>query len=232
MIRLAAFGLLLFAAPAAAQNVPALSEENPRLQSIRYAEGERVLLTALPQSALTVVLEPGEQIQQVVLGAQTGYQIRVSAERDSFAVLPEAGAPETNLTVQTDRRAYEFDLRTGNGLLAAYVVTFDFGDDIAFIEQTDLQKPAGPVWTYRLKGDRTVRPQMIMDDGTRTWITFGEEQALPAVFAIGANGKEQVVNGYMRGSDYVIDRVHTELVFRIDKEKATAKRSKTAEPQS
>ena len=232
MIRLAAFGLLLLAAPVAAQNVPALSEENPRLQSIRYAEGERVLLTALPQSALTVVLEPGEQIQQVVLGAQTGYQIRVSAERDSFAVLPEAGAPETNLTVQTDRRAYEFDLRTGNGLLAAYVVTFDFGDDIAFVEQTVLQKPAGPVWTYRLKGDRTVRPQMIMDDGTRTWITFGEEQALPAVFAIGANGKEQVVNGYMRGSDYVIDRVHTELVFRIDKEKATAKRSKTAEPQS
>ena len=232
MIRPAALCLALLAAPLAAQNVPTLSDVNPRLQSIRYAEGERVLLTALPQSALTVVLEPGEQIQQVVLGAQTGYQIRVSAERDSFAVLPEAGAPETDLTVRTDRRSYEFDLRTGNGLLAAYVVTFEFGDDIAFEEPPALAKPSGPVWTYRLKGDDAVRPQMIVDDGTRTWITFGNEQSLPAVFAIGPNGKEQVVNGYMRGSDYVIDRVHAELIFRIDKEKASAKRSKSAEPQS
>lgn len=231
MKRLLAIFLLAIGLPALAQTVPQIGEANPRLQSVRYVAGERVLLTALPESGLTVMLEPGEQIQQVTLGTQFGYQVRVSAERDSFLVLPEPGATPTTISVASDRRSYEFDVRTGNGLLAAYLVQFEFDDASAELDGLDtelLQRPSGPVWSYRLKGDRSVRPSQIVDDGNRTWISFGADQALPAVFAIGANGKELVVNGHMRGSDYVIDRVHSELIFRIDKEKATAKRAKSA----
>ena len=228
---LALSGLIAAPVALAAQTVPSLDDANPRLQSVQYEPGERILLTALPESGLTVMLEPGEQIDQVVPGAQFGYQIRVSAERDSFVVLPDASASPTTLTVQTDKRGYQFDLRTGNGLLAAYLVQLEYGAPATPVieEIAPAPGPVGPLWTYRVKGDRSVRPARIVDDGARTWITFGNDQALPAVFTVGPNGKEQVVNGYMRGTDYVIDRVHAELVFRIDKEKATARRAKTSE---
>jgi type IV secretion system protein VirB9 len=52
------------------------------------------------------------------------------------------------------------------------------------------------------------------------------------VFAIGPTGDEQVVDGYMRDGLFVIDRVHEELVFRIDKAMATARRSVRATQQN
>ncbi|RDC58908.1 hypothetical protein HME9302_00084 [Alteripontixanthobacter maritimus] len=83
-------------------------------------------------------------------------------------------------------------------------------------------------WGYSVKGDREVRPAAIGDDGFKTQIQYAPGQALPAVFAIGPAGEEEVVNGYMRGDFFVIDRVYNELVFRIDRKRAVARRSATA----
>ena len=80
-------------------------------------------------------------------------------------------------------------------------------------------------WSYRLRGDDTVRPLRISDDGERTYITYHPEQALPAVFAIGQTGDEELVNGHMRGEQFVIDRVYAELVFRLDNERLRAQRN-------
>tara|TARA_B100000678_G_scaffold221252_1_gene188622 strand:- start:755 stop:1144 length:390 start_codon:yes stop_codon:yes gene_type:complete len=77
---------------------------------------------------------------------------------------------------------------------------------------------------YRVRGDREVRPSSIRDDGSKTFIAFAPDQALPAVFSVGATGKEEVVNGYMRGDLYVLDRTFDRLVFRIDRLEAIALR--------
>ena len=44
------------------------------------------------------------------------------------------------------------------------------------------------------------------------------------MFGIGVNGEEEVVDGYMRGDVFTIDRVYGQLVFRIDKKRARARR--------
>src|SRR3546814_18091167 len=63
------------------------------------------------------------------------------------------------------------------------------------------------------------------DDGVKTYIDWSPETPLPAVFFIDDYGRERLANGNMRGGLYVIDSVHEELLFRIDKKKARAKRS-------
>ncbi len=78
--------------------------------------------------------------------------------------------------------------------------------------------------TYRLKGAATLRPVRIGDDGTHTYIQWSEDQPIPAVFALDSRGSEQIVDGYMRGELFTIDRVYPHLVFRIDKDKAEARR--------
>lgn len=215
-------------APLLAEVLPEPGDNNPRIQSVEWSPNQDVLLTALPETGLTVVLEPGEEIIRVSLTDQTSLAVTVSSERDSFLVLPAPAFTAANLTVQTDRRDYRFRLRTGTGLTAAYLVAFDYSPDLLSSELTPFEA-TGKTWLYRVRGDRVVRPSALSDDGVRTRITFGEEQALPAVFAIGPSGDEQVVNGYMRGDQFVIDRVYERLVFRIDKEKATARRNKEAE---
>lgn len=224
------FALLLAALPAqlTAQILPEPGSDNPRIQSINWSPNQEVLLTALPETGLTVVLEPGEQIMRVSLTDQTRLEVKVSAERDSFLILPGPAFSQANLTVQTNQRDYRFRVRTDAGLTAAYLVTFKY-EQLRQAEQSIPDEPTGQIWRYRVRGDQVVRPATISDDGVRTRISFGPEQALPAVFAIGPSGDEQVVNGYMRDGQFVIDRVYSRLVFRIDKEKATARRAERLE---
>ena len=47
---------------------------------------------------------------------------------------------------------------------------------------------------------------------------------MPATFAFGPTGEEQMVEGYMRGGVFTIDRVYEQLIFRIDKDAARARR--------
>lgn len=220
--------MLILVSPATAQVLPTPSYDNPRLQSVRYEPGQSVALTALPQTALTVVLEPSEEIMRIVAGDRQSFDVRVTAERNSFQVTPRSAAREMPLTVETNLRSYEFTVSVGEGLMAAYIVRFEYGptspppipDEMLGLEPTE---PA-QTWSYRLRGSREVRPLEVSDDGDKTRIRYSDDQALPAVFAIGSTGKEELVNGYMRDGVYVIDRVFEELVFRIDRKKATAKR--------
>lgn len=231
----AASFMLLCAVPLAAQVFPMPGPETPRIQTADWRPGEPLVLTALPQTALTVMLEPGETIQRATLGGSPAWEVSVSAESDSFQITPLASAEPANLTVQTDRRAYSFLLETGVSLQAAYLVRLQFGGGSTFAQAQAGQSAfdlTGLDWTYRLRGDQSVRPAAIRDNGQKTVIEYAPGQALPAVFAIGPTGDEEVVDGYMRDGLFVIDRVHEELVFRIDKAKATARRSARAEQQN
>lgn len=77
---------------------------------------------------------------------------------------------------------------------------------------------------YKLSGEKTLRPVRIADDGARTYIEWDPDQALPAVFAVNAQGGEEMVDGYMRAGIFTIDRVIPVLIFRIDKKWAKAVR--------
>lgn len=227
MIRSAS--LLLLAAvcfsPAAAQVFPMPDTENPRVQTVQWQPEQLTVLTALPQTSLTVMLEPREVITRATLQGLGQWDVIVSAEADTFQVRPEAGAVPSRLSVQTNLRSYEFALEVGEGLLAAYLVKLQYEPNRTKSEALELSEIEGLNWSYRLRGDRSVRPASIRDNGEKTVIEYAPGQPLPAVFAIGASGDEEVVDGYMRDGLFVIDRVHQELVFRIDKEKATAKRN-------
>lgn len=217
----------LIAAPLAAQTYPLPDIDSPRIQTAAWDEGEEIVLTALPDTTLTVMLEPGEVIRRATVTGDSAWQVTVSAETDSFQVKGGAGAAPTTLQIDTDYRRYDFRLEADVSLQAAYLVRIVYGAG----PRSTSPLTAGPEpienldFTYRLRGDRSVRPASIRDNGEKTVIEYAPGQALPAVFAIGPTGDEEVVDGYMRGDRFVIDRVHERLVFRIDKEKATARRN-------
>lgn len=232
---LVAPALLALSTPLLAQVFPMPGPETPRIQTADWRPGEALVLTALPQTALTVMLEPGETIQRATIGGSPAWEVAVSAEADSFQVTPLPGAVPASLSVETDRRAYNFLLEIGDGLQAAYLVRLQFGGGSVVSQAQSAQSSVGLTgldWTYRLRGDRSVRPASIRDNGAKTVIEYAPGQALPAVFALGPTGDEEVVDGYMRDGLYVIDRVHEELVFRIDKARATARRDASPEPQN
>lgn len=231
---LAALLLTTCGVPAFGQVVPVPSQETPRVQTVQWSAGEPIMLMVLPDAALTVMLEPGETITRATLTGSSLWEVTVTSEADAFQITARPQASPAELAIETDQRTYNFALEAGEGLMAAYLVRVQFDGEPAqpvLEPQPEPDSEPALTWSYRLRGDRSVRPATIRDNGAKTVITYAPGQPLPAVFAIGATGEEEVVDGYMRGEAFVIDRVHRELVFRIDKEKATARRNSEEDAQ-
>lgn len=226
-MRLAAAAVLtVLATNASAQVAPSPGLDDPRLQTVAYDPSRPVRLVAFPDASLTVVLLPGEQIQRVAVSDPLAFEARATGANDSVSIRPLSADATATLLVDTAQRRYEFDLATGSGLAAAYVVRFVGPNPPAAAAPVIAQRvvPAAEAGAYRLSGERTLMPSKIVDDGTRTYLEWDAYQSLPAVFGIGYNGKEEVVDGYMREGVFTIDRVYGELIFRIDDKRARARR--------
>ena len=227
------FLVLAIHGSASAQIAPTPGWEDPRLQTIGYDPARPVRLVAFPGSTLTVMLLPGERIERAVMSDRGAFEVRVTGANDSLNIVPLRADAAATLVVETVERRYEFDLDTGDGLAAAYLVRFVGTEatgpsDTSSSGGTLAYEPQPIIGAYRVTGERGLRPGTIGDDGYRTYIEWGEHQPLPAVFGIGPTGAEEVVDGYMRDGVFTIDRVYGELVFRIDRKRARARRSEGA----
>ena len=216
--------LLLVALPGAAlaQQAPTPSFDDPRLQSVAYDPAKPVRLVAFPNSTLTVMLLSGDRIERVVVSDPAAFGVSVTGPGDGLHIVPLRSDGAATLLVDTSLRRYEFDLATGEGLAAAYLVRFIDPRGSSGSAPAPVLEPATGL--YRLSGERALLPYRISDDGDRTYLEWTKEQSLPAVFGIGTNGEEEVVDGYMRDGIFTIDRVYGELVFRIDSKRGKARR--------
>lgn len=203
---------------------------DPRLQTLDYDAERIVQLRGAPGYQVTVELSPDEQVQNVAVGDSNAWQVSVNKAGDHLFIKPtQAGVP-TNMTVITNIRVYNFDLvpLAAPAPDMAYTIQFKYPAMPASVADAEPKKPSGQ---YRITGDRSLRPSNISDDGIRTYVRWPADVAIPATFQIGDNSQERLVNGSMRGDQFVIDGIAKKLIFRIDQKVASAVRLVTRTPR-
>jgi type IV secretion system protein VirB9 len=231
----AAAGLLAISAtPAFAQVRPQPGAGDAHIQSIDYNADQVVMLETAPGYQLTVGLAADEQVQSVAVGDSADWQVSAGHNGDHLFVKALQGGVSTNMTVVTSTRTYVFDLvaLSAPSPTMAYTVQFHYAPPAEGPQQANDQSPsadtdiaaAAPEGRYVLHGDPALRPAAITDDGAHTYIEWPPGVALPATYIHDANGVETLANGEMRGGLYVVDSVHRQLIFRIDKHSARADR--------
>lgn len=173
---------------------------------------------------MLIALAPDERIQNVALGDSGAWQVVASQSGNMLFVRPMQDGVSTNMTVITSARFYAFDLVPVAYGSPPYEVRFNYP------AETGSAMPAAPdemgeqIAKYKLSGTKALWPDAISDDGAKTYIDWPADTPLPAAFFIDEYGRERLANGNMRGGLYVIDSVHQELLFRIDRKTARAKR--------
>jgi type IV secretion system protein VirB9 len=217
---------LIWTMPVAAQVRPQPGDGDPRIQSVTYDPNQVVLLESAPGYALTVGLAADEQIVSVAVGDSAAWQVSASQSGDHLFIKPLQGGVSTNMTVVTTTRLYAFDLvsLSAPSFSMAYTVQFRYpvsGDAQPIDDEGEQGAIRG---RYKLHGDRAVRPIGISDDGEHTYIEWPAGIALPATYFRDDDGVETLANGAMRDGLYVIDSVHSRLIFRRDDDKARADR--------
>lgn len=201
--------------------------ENPRIAVVPWQDGQTIELRSTAGSSMAIVFAPEERVLGFELADPAAFEVSLAAGGDSLFVKTLGASAQPQLTVRTHLRNYRFVFKVGPPEQAIYAVNFTFGSqrEVASVGKVaDTENPTTTRFAYRLSGDRALRPIRIDDDGTRTYLVWSDEQALPAVFALSPRGEEQMVDGYMRDGVFTIDRIYPILVFRIDKQLAKAVR--------
>lgn len=223
-VRLALFCLALATStPAAAQVRPTPGAGDPRVQSVVYNPQQTVQLSVADGYQLTVELGQGEKVENIAVGDSASWQVTPNRRGDHLFIKPVGRASPTNMTVITDARSYSFELMPAySSFESAFTVRFSYPQADSVAQATPL--PEDVEGRYRLSGSKSVRPTAISDDGVHTYLIFGKNQSLPAIYARDDDGTERPVEGAMRDGRFVIDAVAEQLVFRRDRRFASAVR--------
>ena len=175
---------LLLATPATAQMRPEPGPGDPRSQSVRYDANQVVQIQAATGYQVTVEFAQDERIENVAVGDSGAWQITPNKRGDHLFIKAVGQGVTTNLTVVTDARTYAFELSPLFGPLPtmAYTIRFRYATPAAVtVVPGDAAAAAG---RYKLSGDKALRPAAIDDDGVHTYIAWGPDQTLPAIFEI------------------------------------------------
>ena len=212
----------------------------------REVRAETVPLQGVADSRVRTAVYDGNQVYR--LQGYVGYQIDLQFERgEAFVgmgagdieglafvaqdnhlfIKPKATKVSTNLTVLTNRRAYEFDYAASSLRPTAgdpdviFVVRFTYPGEHRDADRAELDKELEqsggkrPInIDYWYCGSPAVKPIAASDDGVHTRLRFGARLEQPAIFSRNDDGSESLLNFSMSEGDVVIHRVVRELIVR------------------
>ena len=223
--------LSVVAAPSAqADWMPAPGRGDPKIRIAPYSRNRVYRLYGHVGYQIDIEFAAGERFRGLAAGDIEG--IAFKAQGRHLFIKPRVPHLRTNLTVLTNRRSYEFDYsvspRAPNGAVrqVIYALRFTYPSSPVVALQharrritTDLAH--GPAvrrnFDYWYCGSPSLKPEAVWDNGVQTWIKFGARQALPAIFVLGADGSESLVNFSVHRGDVVVQRVVSRLILRRGK---------------
>ena len=202
-----------------------------------YVDGAGLpTVVCAPLRMCIVELQAGEKLTGE---PQIGDSVRWNVEPASYGageevtpmiiLKPKAVGLDTNLVITTNRRSYYFRLiSTSQDYVAK--VSFDYPEDerirwsAALAKQDKATKDAAfennlmPLAAkvedlnldYRVKGDKSIRPIRVLDDGVHTYIQMDPailHREAPVLAVVGPDGKAELVNYRVQGDVYIVDRL-------------------------
>lgn len=209
-----------------------------RMVEIDYAPGAVYRIAGAYRTATQVVFSPEETIRHVAVGDSVSWE--VAAEGSVLFLKPRERMQATNLLVVTDRhgvaRHYAFELTAREARdrsAIAYQMRFRYPADVQAVAVASLEAASEAIETrlidlaleqgalqgprnlsYSVQGASELQPSEISDNGRFTVLRFPGGQALPAIFAVSADGEEQLVPFDVRGEFVVIHGVSPGLRLR------------------
>lgn len=217
--------LLGLSAPLSAQVRPIPGTGDPRLQTIAYNPDQIVQLAIATGYQLMVNFAPGERVETIAVGDSSAWQVTTNKRGDFLFIKALGDGRTTNMTVVTDARVYMFELipSTPYASEQAFSLRFTYDD-----EETAAKAEPAPIvqYRYRIAGARAIRPSRVAQEGENVVVEWPEAVALPAIFRIEEDGKETLVNSIIEKGRFTIAGLPKKLIFRLDRQVASAVRLK------
>ncbi len=227
--------MVLFSQSAFALETPHGGHLDRRVKHINYSQQQVVKLVGHYGFSTDIAFAVDEAIKQIAMGDADAWA--VTPVDNHIFIKPKAEIAITNMTVLTSKHVYNFELSahwSKNGAHPhpndmMFAVQFQYPEQVKLDllvkhEQQELQqqlsstqKPQVKNQNYLYKGDESILPIQAFDDGRFTYLKFNQKQDLPAVYTVGSDNRESLVNSHINPNfpnTLVVQRIVEQLVLR------------------
>jgi type IV secretion system protein VirB9 len=230
----ASFATLSPIAIAQVATYPVPGPGDPRIKEFMYDPNAIVGIRGQLGYELTIEFGADERIENVSIGDSLSWQVTPNRKATLLFLKPMSKANPTSMTVVTTQRIYSFLLsatesKTANAdTLLRLRFLYPAPKSMADLLPPPPPPPPPPKpedfnFSYEMKGQKTLYPVRVFDDGTLTYFQFDARNAAPAVFVIGADGKEEMANTRVSGDYTVADFIAERFILRYGKTQAEVK---------
>lgn len=232
---------LLVPTLALAELTPQKGDFDPRVRIVDYNPMNVVKLSTFYGVSTHVQFAEGETIQDVAVGDDQAW--KVVPRGNHLFIKPQATNADTNVTVVTSLRTYQFALVVQPRPLKdstawadpnlIFSLTFRYPDDeaakaAASAKQLALKAKLGEVKTklsdaakagenidYWVAGSEEISPTAARDDGRFIYLKFTNNRDMPAVYEVDEKGNEALINtNVIDGNTIVVQRLVRRLMLR------------------
>lgn len=209
-------------------DIPKPSSFDSRIKTVTYNAQDVVRINAMVGIATHIQLEPGERYVDHAFGDSQGWHF--SENSNHVFLKPAAENADTNLVLITDRRVYNFELDYANASRKGekvFSLAFQYpattlranaaAHEAARVKQ-GFNMPREVNTTYTMTGDSNISPVHAWDNGQFTFFRFPGAVDIPAIFTVGPDGSEAIVNQHVQGAasdTIVMHKVSPHWVFRL-----------------
>jgi type IV secretion system protein VirB9 len=217
--------MLLPVSTALGETVPPRGIADGRIRTAAYDSNQVYRIQGYVGFEIDLQFEQGESF--VGIGAGDVDALSFVSQDNHLFIKPKAAHVNTNLTVLTNRRPYQF-LYTASPLRTdvydpevIFAIHFNYApsnaDIIAegvnrMLQQSDSTRVRNVDYWYC--GSSPIQPTAASDDGIHTRLRFAAKSEQPAIFVQNDDGSESLLNFSMDAGDVVIHRVVRHLIIR------------------
>ena len=199
--------------------------QRERIKTVEFSDNAVLMIEGCSNFQTTVMFGAGEQIENVGLGDANLWQVMPNKRGDLLFVKPLVAQAFSNMTVITARRTYNFELRSATDAACrrgdvVYTLRFHYPDlpaaqpAMTADPEAALPPPEKRNASYTYAGDKDLVPFRIFDDGKSTYFLWAKGVATPAIYVIGSDDKESLVNYANHGEYVAVDLVGKAFVLR------------------
>ena len=206
-----------------AEQKPVGFKEDVRIKRYVYDENNVYKLKLHLKAVTALQFEDDEIVESILIGDSASWEVVKLKMGNVISLKPIVDNVLTNMTVYTDERVYTFELHADGEIREGVKKAADHSFRIAFtypkkFEPVDTTQtpPKGKINDkYLVAGKAAFRPVRIQDDGVQTTFTIPRGSPRPAIFRVGGDRKEALVNSRTEGRKIIVDGVSEFWVMRI-----------------
>lgn len=197
-----------------------------RIRYVTFNNNDVTTIQAAIGVSTMIELSPNEVIETVSAGDTKGWSIVPKKGSRYLFVKPLVESAWTNVNIVTNRRSYSLLLQSTRDRRAAvsFQVRFKYPDEdvnarLLAQAQDNARNPnlknidpANLNYDYAYKGDDSLKPRVVFDDGTKMFLEFTGD--IPAIFVVDEKGRESLVNLRTEGQYTIVDKTARQFTLR------------------